>query len=153
MAGISRVSRLLTARFLRGDSRVVGIAVLGPLTIEGQGTLARRDRVVLAALAARPGEVVSAEQLADALWSDTLPTSWPKVVQGCVMRLRKVLGVHAIETTPPGYRLAVSLDEIDAQRFERAVGRARELLAAGDPERSGVVLAYALSLWRGQPLA
>jgi WD40 repeat protein/DNA-binding SARP family transcriptional activator len=132
----------------------VGIAVLGPLTIEGDHTpLARRDRVVLAALAVRPGEVVRAEELADAVWPDTLPHSWPKVVQGCVMRLRKVLGVHAIETVPHGYRLTVALDEIDAQRFERAVGRARELLAADDPERSGVVLADALALWRGQPLA
>jgi DNA-binding SARP family transcriptional activator/WD40 repeat protein len=132
----------------------VGIAVLGPLTIEGDhGTLARRDRVVLAALAVRPGEVVTAEQLADAVWPETLPASWSKVVQGCVMRLRKVLGAHAIETVPAGYRLAVALDQIDAQRFERAVGRARELLAAGDPERAGVVLAEALALWRGQPLA
>jgi len=130
----------------------VGIAVLGPLTIEGDHrVLARRDRVVLAALAVRPGGVVSAEELADAIWPDTPPASWPKVVQGCVARLRKVLGAHAIVTVPRGYRLAVPMDEIDAQRFERAVSRARELLAADDPERSGVVLADALSLWRGRP--
>ncbi len=131
----------------------MGIAVLGPLTIEGdQKVLARRDRVVLAALAVHPGDVVSAEQLADVLWGDQLPASWPKVVQGCVVRLRKVLGAHAIETAPPGYRLAVPLDEIDAQRFDRAVVRARGLLAAGESERSALVLADALTLWRGRPL-
>ncbi|MGW6198138.1 nSTAND1 domain-containing NTPase [Kribbella sp. NPDC055110] len=130
----------------------MGIAVLGPLTIEGDHkVLARRDRVVLAALAVRPGEVVGAEQLADAMWPGTPPASWPKVVQGCVMRLRKVLGMHAIETLPTGYRLAVPLDEIDAQRFEHALVRARRLLAADDPERSGVVLADVLTLWRGPP--
>ena len=129
----------------------MGIAVLGPLTLEGDHrVLARRDRVVVAALAVRPGEVVSAEQLADAIWPDIPPASWAKVVQGCVARLRKVLGVYAIVTVPSGYRLAVPMDEIDAQRFERAVTRARELLAADDPERSGVVLADALSLWRGR---
>ncbi|MEU4295187.1 BTAD domain-containing putative transcriptional regulator [Kribbella sp. NPDC026596] len=131
----------------------MGISVLGPLTIEGdQKALGRRDRVVLAALAVHPGDVVSAEELADVVWGEQVPASWPKVVQGCVVRLRKVLGVHAIETLPLGYRLAVPLDEIDAQRFERAVGRARELLAAGDAERSALVLADALTLWRGRPL-
>ncbi len=132
----------------------MGIAVLGPLTIEGeQKVLGRRDRVVLAALAVRPGEVVSAEALADVLWGDRVPPTWPKVVQGCVVRLRKILGSRAIETLPLGYRLAVPLDEIDAQRFERAVGRARELLAADEAERAAVVLADALTVWRGRPLA
>jgi len=132
----------------------VGIDVLGPLTIEGdQKALGRRDRVVVAALAVHPGEVVSAEQLADVLWGgERLPPSWHKVVQGCVVRLRKVLGTHAIETLPLGYRLVVPLDEIDSQRFDRAVVRARALLATGEPERSAVVLADALTLWRGRPL-
>ncbi|TCO35609.1 DNA-binding SARP family transcriptional activator [Kribbella steppae] len=131
----------------------MGIDVLGPLTIEGDQTLGRRDRVVVAALAVHPGEVVSAEQLADVLWGgERLPPSWHKVVQGCVVRLRKVLGTHAIETLPLGYRLVVPLDEIDAQRFDRAVVRARALLATGEPERSAVVLADALTLWRGRPL-
>jgi WD40 repeat protein/DNA-binding SARP family transcriptional activator/energy-coupling factor transporter ATP-binding protein EcfA2 len=131
----------------------VGIDLLGPLSIEGDlKTLGRRDRVVVAALAVHPGEVVSAEQLADVLWGEQLPPSWSKIVQGCVMRLRKVLGSHAIETVPLGYRLAVPLDEIDAQRFDRAVARAGDLLAAGEPERSALVLADALTLWRGPPL-
>ena len=55
---------------------------------------------MLEVLALRPGEVVSAERLADALWGDVPPPSWNKVVQGCVVRLRKVLGVEAIETSP-----------------------------------------------------
>jgi DNA-binding SARP family transcriptional activator/WD40 repeat protein/energy-coupling factor transporter ATP-binding protein EcfA2 len=131
----------------------VGIDVLGPLSIEGDQTLGRRDRVVVAALTVHPGEVVSAEQLADVLWGEQLPPSWSKVVQGCVVRLRKVLGTHAIETVPLGYRLAVPLDEIDAQRFDRAVARAGDLLAAGEPERSALVLADALTLWRGPPLS
>jgi DNA-binding SARP family transcriptional activator/WD40 repeat protein len=135
----------------------VGIAILGPLTIEGdQGkpqVLGRRDRVVLAALAVRPGHVVSSEELADVVWGEQRPPSWPKVIQGCVVRLRKLLGVHSVETLPLGYRLAVPLDDIDAQRFERAMGRARTLLAADEAERSALVLADALTLWRGRPLA
>ena len=65
---------------------------------------------------------------------NAMPRVWFMVCDTCrrqvitphaVVRLRKVLGVHAIETEPFGYRLAVPLDEIDAQRFGRAVGRAR----------------------------
>ncbi|MFI7061917.1 BTAD domain-containing putative transcriptional regulator [Kribbella sp. NPDC050124] len=133
----------------------MGIAVLGPLTIEGdQGRpklLGRRDRVVLAALAVRPGQAVSAEELADVVWGEYLPPSWQKVIQGCVVRLRKVLGAGAIETVQLGYRLTLSAEEIDAQRFEHAVSRAHRLLAADEAERAAVVLADALTLWRGRP--
>ena len=52
---------------------------------------------------------------------------------------------------PAGYRLAVADDEIDSRRFERAVGRAGQLLTAGEAERAAVVLADALTLWRGRP--
>ncbi|MFC6162324.1 nSTAND1 domain-containing NTPase [Kribbella jiaozuonensis] len=130
----------------------MGIAVLGPLTIEGEWkNLARRDRIVLAALAVHPGEVVSAGVLADVLWGERPPASAAKVIQGCVVRLRKVLGSHSIETSPDGYRLTIPHDQLDSQRFERAVGRAGVLLAGGEAERAAVVLSDVLTLWRGTP--
>jgi DNA-binding SARP family transcriptional activator len=135
----------------------VGIAVLGPLTIGGdQGETAalwRRDRIVLAALAVRPGQVLTAETLADVLWRTNLPASWQKVIQGCVVRLRKRLGSQAVETVADGYRLAIPLDEIDAQRFEHAVRRADELMTEDVPERAALVLSEALNLWRGSAFA
>src|SRR3954451_16419001 len=71
------------------DSRGVQLGFLGSLTLDGvPAALPRRDRVVLAVLAMRTGDAVSAERLADALWSDQLPASWAKVVQGCIVRLR-----------------------------------------------------------------
>ena len=132
----------------------MGIAVLGPLSIDGVATvLGRRDRAVLSAMAVRPGEVLSADQLAEVLWQDEPPASWAKVVQGCVVRLRKVLGPGSIETLPSGYRLTMAHDQIDAQRFERATERARALLnASDDADRAAFVLGEALSLWRGQAL-
>ena len=52
------------------------IAFLGPLVIDGgTGKLGPRDRVVLAALAVRPGETRTADGLADALWGDHPPAS------------------------------------------------------------------------------
>jgi DNA-binding SARP family transcriptional activator len=131
----------------------VGIAVLGPLRIdEGGVSLAPRDRVVLAALTVFFREEVSAERLADALWGDQPPASWGKVVPGCVMRLRKVLGANAIETTPCGYRLVIGVDEVDTRRFERLVERGHELLGVGEPDRAAHLFGEALALWRGRAL-
>lgn len=127
----------------------MGIDVLGPLGVDGGVRLTRRDRVVLAALALRPGRSVSADRLVDALWGDVPPASAGKVLQGCVVRLRKALGADVIETSDQGYRLVVPVDEVDAQRFERMVVRARELLTLGEPDRAAYLLGDALSLWRG----
>ena len=113
--------------------------MLGPLELDGTtSTLGLRDRVVLEALAVRPGAVVRAESLAEAIWGETPPPSWPKVVQGCVSRLRKTLGSDVIETAEHGYRLRVHVDHLDHLRFERLVGRARELLTLGEPERASL---------------
>ncbi|MCW2766487.1 MAG: transcriptional regulator, family [Nocardioides sp.] len=131
----------------------MGITVLGPLTIDGSGRLSRRDRVVLETLATRPGHPVSADQLADALWADQPPASAAKVLQGCIVRLRKELGPEAIETCSHGYLLTVPPDQVDAQRFERMVVRARELLSLGEDDRAAYQLTEALTLWTGQPFA
>jgi WD40 repeat protein/DNA-binding SARP family transcriptional activator len=132
----------------------MGIAVLGPLQVDGQvNGLSPRDRVVLSALVVRAGDPISTEALADALWGEHLPTSWAKVVQGCVVRLRKRLGVAAIESGSAGYRLTLSDDELDHRLFERLVERGREAGAGGDPARSSFLLQEALDLWRGRALA
>ena len=100
----------------------MGIGVLGPLTFDGAPpALPRRDRVVLAALAVAAGAPVPAERLADAVWSDTPPPSWSKVVQSSIVRLRKLLGRHVIETLPEGYRLTLPPHDVDAHEFERLV--------------------------------
>ena len=131
----------------------MAIGVLGPLTVEGSGaTINRRDRAVLEALAASHGEVLSADQLADAVWGEEPPASWRKNLQGCVMRLRRLLGDDAIATLPQGYRLTMSRDDVDAGHFERLLDRAGELLDLGAADRSKYLLEEALALWRGDPL-
>ena len=130
----------------------MGIAVLGPLTIDGVGGLLRHhDRVVLTVLAVRPGEPVSADRLADALWGDSPPASWSKVVQGCVVRLRKVLGAESIETTPQGYRLAVPRRRGRRPALRAAPGT-RPRAARRWASRSGprTCSRRRLALWRGR---
>jgi WD40 repeat protein/DNA-binding SARP family transcriptional activator len=131
----------------------MGVAVLGPLEVDGQpNDLSPRDRVVLSALVVGAGEAVATETLADALWAEELPRSWPKVLQGCVVRLRKRLGRAAIESVGTGYRLALADDELDHRAFERLLRRARDALAGGDPARAGYLAQEALDLWRGSAL-
>ncbi|MEP6760886.1 MAG: BTAD domain-containing putative transcriptional regulator [Sporichthyaceae bacterium] len=128
------------------------LSLLGPLQVDGDGQLSPRDRVVLSALAIRSGDVLTAEQLADALWGEYPPPSWPKVVQGCVARLRLSIGRQAIETTSGGYRLALADDEIDVRQFEVLIERARQQTATGEHDRAAALLAQALDLWRGAAL-
>src|SRR5688572_24914327 len=129
----------------------VGITVLGPLTIDDSETLGRRDGIILEALVARTGRPASTDQLADAVWGDRPPASAAKNIQGCIVRLRKLLGQDAIVTSSHGYQLALPTDEVDAWRFERSVGRSRELLLLGEHDRAAFQLTEALALWRGEP--
>ncbi len=130
----------------------MNIDVLGPVVVgSGSVRVGPRDRVLLAALVACRGEVLSAERLADALWGDAPPASWAKVVQGCVTRLRKLLGRDAIETVGRGYRLVMPSELLDVARFEAGAARAGELLTLGEPDRAAYIAEQALSLWRGRP--
>lgn len=132
----------------------MGIQVLGPLAVGGADGYGLRDRVVLEVLVVRANEAVDPEVLADAVWAQEPPASWPKVVQGCISRLRKQLGRDVIETTSyGGYVLRVSDDQVDSHRFERMLARAREHLVDHDPDRASFVLDEALSLWRGRALS
>ena len=111
LLGVSAVSRRTRVRYLCGNagvdvhspalnSRHVAIAVLGPLACDVDTSFGRRDRAVLTALAICLGRVVSPDQLTDAVWGETPPATAHKALQGCVLRLRKALGVDAIETSP-----------------------------------------------------
>ena len=129
-----------------------GIGLLGPLQVDGGESLEPRDRITLSVLAVRRGNVVSPDEFAEALWGEQPPPSWPKQVQICIGRLRKVLGAAAIETVPGGYRLALDGDEVDGFQFEELIDRARVLRATGQVDRAAASYARALSLWRGRPL-
>ena len=91
------------------------------------------------------------DQVADAVWGEHPPSSWPTQVQICVGRLRKALGATAIETIAGGYRLTLSSDEVDVDRFERLVEHGRGLAATGEPDRAAAAFTKALGLWRGRP--
>ena len=129
----------------------MGVNLLGPVTVDGDGDLRPRDRLALGALAVRRGLVVSPDQLSDAIWADDPPASSVKQVQICVGRIRKVLGADAIETTAGGYRLALTGDDVDVDRFEALVERGHDFAATGEPDRAVTAFRRALAVWRGRP--
>jgi YVTN family beta-propeller protein len=91
--------------------------------------------------------VVSIERLIEDFWGEQAPPSAPKVIQGYVSQLRRVLPPEAIVTYGSGYLLRVT--DTDAAEFERLLTRAR----AEDPADAVRTLRAALALWRGRPLA
>ena len=143
--------------------------VLGPLEIVRHGRAlelgAAKQRALLAMLLLHANEVVSTDRLIDALWGDRAPATAPKIVQGYVSRLRKVLDAgheqpdrtaarsSILLTRSPGYALRIEEGQLDADRFETLLARARTALARGEAHEAATLLREALDLWRGPPLA
>ncbi|MEW2383044.1 BTAD domain-containing putative transcriptional regulator [Micromonospora sp. NPDC047707] len=126
------------------------IGMLGPFEVRtddgGSADVpGARLRGLLIALALRPGQVVPKATLVDWIWGEHPPSDAANALQRLVSRLRKALPEGAVEGQPDGYRLTVDPDAVDAVRFERLVGQARD--DAG-PQRARR-LREALALWRG----
>src|SRR5262245_15577375 len=101
-----------------------------------------RLRGLLIALALEPGHAVPKATLIDWIWGEHPPAEAANALQRLVSRLRKALPEGLVEGQPNGYRLTVEPDAVDAVRFERLIGQARN---DEDPRR----LREALALWRG----
>ncbi|AIJ26113.1 BTAD domain-containing putative transcriptional regulator [Amycolatopsis methanolica] len=123
------------------------VGMLGPFEVRtDDGGFAdvpgARLRGLLIALALQPGRVVPKAALIDWIWGEQSPSDAVNALQRLVSRLRKVLPAGSVEGQTDGYRLRIEPDAVDAVKFERLVGKARE---DEDPQR----LREALALWRG----
>ena len=124
--------------------------MLGPFEVRtDDGVLAdvpgARLRGLLIALALEPGRAVPKAALVDWIWGERPPSGAANALQRLVSRLRKALPEGLVEGQTDGYRLTVAPDAVDAVRFERLVGQARN---DEDPRRVRL-LREALALWRG----
>jgi predicted ATPase/DNA-binding SARP family transcriptional activator len=104
-----------------------------------------RLRALLIALALEPGRAVPKATLVDWIWGEHPPSDAVNALQRLASRLRKALPEGLVEGQTDGYRLTVEPDAVDAVRFERLVGQARN---EEDP-RQARLLSEALALWRG----
>ena len=128
--------------------------LLGPLEVAEAGERlalpAGQPRALLARLLLDANRALSADVLVDSIWGEAPPPSARKVLQAYVSQLRKVLGGDRIETHAAGYVVRVRPPELDLARFEALTEAAQ---TAAEPARRSSLLADALSLWRGPPLA
>lgn len=125
----------------------VHFSVLGPLTIDHHPLTSGKQRILLASLLLRPGQVVTVEQLIERLWGDDLPRDPRRVVQTLVVRLRRVPGLsEVIRTQAGGYLARLEDHQLDLLDFHHLVEASAR---AGDPGREADLLHQALALWRG----
>ena len=132
---------------------MVHVGVLGPVVVDGGAgvRLRPRERLVLGALVLGDGRGVPSDRLADALWPDDVPSTWPKQIQASIGLIRKGLGHDAVATLRDGYRLTLGPNDVDMCRFEQLVERGRALARSGEPDRAAATFDRALRLWRGRP--
>ena len=127
------------------------IRLLGPVEVTGDNgapvpLASVRQRLLVAGLCLRAGEVVSPDALVELLWGDVLPADPSAALQSQMSRLRRRLGPDAPITTAPGGYSFANPEIVDVACFRRLLKRAR----------SGTDLAAAeeaLALWRGRPLS
>jgi DNA-binding SARP family transcriptional activator len=138
---------------------LVELRLLGPVELEvASGVLDAgppQQRVVLAALAAEAGRIVTLPDLVDRVWGDAPPSAARQALYTHIARIRQLL-VRAgagdiLVRRSAGYALRLDRDRIDVHRFVRLVGQARAGRYA-DEERAAL-LREALALWRQEPLA
>jgi DNA-binding SARP family transcriptional activator len=134
--------------------------LLGPLEVlvddDWRAIGAPKWRSVLAALLIHPGQIVSADTLISEVWGDDPPARAGNLISIYVLRLRRLMGDAdhpVLITRAPGYQLRVTAQDTDALLFETLMRDGRRAYADGDPQGAARLLAEALGLWHGRPLA
>jgi DNA-binding SARP family transcriptional activator len=131
----------------------VEFRILGPVEVVDAGVAlplgGPKHRALLALLLLHAGEVVSSDQMVEALWGEDPPRTAAGSIQNSISHLRKLLGAERLVTKSPGYVLRLEGDELDAERARALLDQAR----AGGPEEGAELLRKAQSLWRGPTLA
>ena len=152
-------------RVRRGVGGAVQFRILGPLEVlDGQRPveLGRpKQRALLAVLLVHANQVVTLDRLIEELWGEQPPAQATASLQAYISNLRRALEPErpartpsrVLVTQPPGYRLVVDLQNLDAARFMALAEQGHRLLEAERPGPAVQALREALGLWRGPVLA
>jgi predicted ATPase/DNA-binding SARP family transcriptional activator len=140
---------------------VISVRVLGPIEgwvgdqrVELAGP---RQLGLFALLALNANRAVSSDVIVEKLWGSDRGGA-NKSLQMTVARIRKALtaaGADAeatLRTVGHGYLLAVTVDQLDSERFASLTAAGQNALQVADPEHAQKLLSDALALWRGPPL-
>jgi DNA-binding SARP family transcriptional activator len=119
--------------------------------------VAYRDREIpgsrlpglLALLAADLRAGCSTARLVDGLWPDEQPENPAKALQVLVSRARSQLGSDVIASTPTGYRLALSEDQVDSSAALLSAAASARHSRAGEHAAALAHAEAGLALWDG----
>ena len=134
----------------------VEFRVLGPVgvTVDAEPQRLRpMEATVLAVLLADQNRPITLDALIDRVWRGQPPRTAATAIRVHIDRLRAAMrrqDVSRLVAAAGGYRLVVEPGELDAQRFEDALRRGRDV-AVRDPLTAGTLLRGALAEWRGTP--
>ncbi|TMS00650.1 BTAD domain-containing putative transcriptional regulator [Nonomuraea basaltis] len=144
---------------------MVRIRILGQFQVEVAGRRVEPgsplQRAVLARLICAGGHVVSTDQFIDDLWHGQPPPKALGALQAYVSNLRRVLEpgraprtpAQVLASAPPGYRLRLAAEAVDAWRLPHLVEGAAALLTAADPAKALGMADEALGMWSGPAYA
>src|SRR5438270_1618572 len=119
-----------------------------------------RQRAVLAALVLRAGQVVSRDELIDAVWGADPPVTAVNTLHAYITGLRKILEPgrrirepgRLLASVGSGYLLRLGPGQLDIEAAERHIEEARRAKAAGDLPAAVTAMEAAAGFWRGIPL-
>jgi tetratricopeptide (TPR) repeat protein/DNA-binding SARP family transcriptional activator len=133
------------------------LRVLGPVQARGDAGWAApstpQQRLALSVLALRAGYVVPLDDLVGVMWDGEPPRSARNGIQVLLTHLRKTVTAAPgleLQRCGDGYRLDAVPGTVDAHRFRRLAGLARD---TADARSAIATLDKALALWRGPALA
>src|SRR5262249_3950242 len=114
--------------------------------------------MLLALLALQPGQTVSPDRAAEALWGDSDAEGHRQRLHTVVSRLRASVreaggSCDILETADGGYRLRIDPAQVDAARAAAALHEARDWRAAPKVGGAPGVARGAPDLGRGEPLS
>ncbi|MET1072054.1 MAG: BTAD domain-containing putative transcriptional regulator [Umezawaea sp.] len=141
-----RVQLLGAVRAWRGDAELA----LG----------SARQRALFTVLAMRANQVVSREELVDAIWGESPPGAVDSSLYTYVSRLRRALepvrskwtGGQMLVSAGSGYSLRLEPGLLDVREFDRLREAAQQCWDRRDAAGARTALDAALALWRGEAL-
>ncbi|GAB3889629.1 hypothetical protein GCM10029964_059670 [Kibdelosporangium lantanae] len=119
------------------------------MAFRGQDVTAPRLRALLALLADDLGRGATVGRLVTGLWPDEQPENPTKAVQILVSRARTLLGPDVIASTPNGYRLTLTDDQVDTAAVVHHAATSAKHLRHGDHAAAITAADAGLALFDG----
>ena len=149
---------------MAGPTDMLQVEVLGPVRAWHGATEIRlgptRQRALFTVLAFRHDQVVSREELINAVWGHEAPATAEGSVHTYVSGLRRALEPNrskrgdstVLLSDGAGYRLRLDPEAFDAAKFHALRGKAHEARTRGAAGEAIELADRALALWHGDPL-